>query len=78
VVPLGLWFVGGAVSGLEGFRPWLTPFAAVVDLLSGHMDAQRWAQVGVVVLVWVVAINAAGILRLHRMIKASLVSAYVQ
>jgi ABC-2 type transport system permease protein len=78
VVPLGLWIVTGAVPGLQGLQAWLTPFAAVGDLLSGHTDAQSWAQVGVVVLVWVVALNAAGILRLRRMIKASLVSAYAQ
>jgi ABC-2 type transport system permease protein len=78
VVPLALWIVGGAVPGLQGLQAWLTPFAAVGNVLSGHMDAARWAQVGVVVLIWVVALNAAGILRLRRMINQSLVSTHVQ
>jgi hypothetical protein len=67
VVPLGLWILTGAVPGLEGVQAWLTPFASVRNLLSGHMDAQRWAPVGVIVLAWVVALNAAGIFRVHRL-----------
>jgi hypothetical protein len=67
VVPLGLWILTGAVPGLQGVQAWLTPFASVRNLLSGQMDAQRWAQVGVIVLVWVVALNAAGILRVYRL-----------
>jgi ABC-2 type transport system permease protein len=67
VVPLGLWIVAGAVPGLQGVQGWLAPFASVRNLLSGGMDAQLWAQVGVIVLVWVVALNAAGIFRVHRL-----------
>jgi len=67
VVPLGLWIVAGAVPGLKGVEGWLAPFASVQNLLSGRMDAQLWAQVGVIVLVWVVALNAAGIFRVHRL-----------
>lgn len=77
LVPLGLWIITGAVVSLHGLQAWLTPFAAVAVLLSGHMDAQRWAQVGVVVLVWVVALNFAGVLRLHRLARASAMSAHV-
>ena len=67
VVPLGLWIVTGAIPALQGVQAWLAPFSSARNLLSGHMDAERWAQVGVIALVWVVALNAAGILRLHRL-----------
>jgi hypothetical protein len=66
-VPLGLWIVAGAIPALHGVQAWLTHFASVRNLLSGHMDARSWAQVGVVALVWVVALNAVGILRLRRL-----------
>jgi hypothetical protein len=47
-------------------------------LTSFHVQsAQRWAHVGVVVLVWVVTLNVAGMLRLHRLIGASAMSAHV-
>jgi hypothetical protein len=67
VVPLGLWIMTGAIPALQGLQAWLAPFSSVRNLLSGHMDAGRWAQMGVVALVWVAAVNAAGILRLHRL-----------
>ena len=67
VVPLGLWIVTGAIPALHGVQAWLAPFSSARNLLSGHMDAERWAQVGVIAFVWVVALNAAGILRLHRL-----------
>ena len=67
VVPLGLWIVTGAVPGVQGVQAWLAPFASVRNVLSGHMDAQRWAQVGLIVLVWVIALNAAGIFRVRRL-----------
>src|SRR5687767_4963911 len=67
VFPLGLWIVTGAIPALQGVQAWLAPFSSARNLLSGHMDAELWAQVGVVALVWVVALNAAGILRLHRL-----------
>jgi hypothetical protein len=67
VVPLGLWIITGAIPALQGVQAWLAPFASVRNLLSGHMDAERWAQVGVIAVVWVVALNAAGTLRLRRL-----------
>ncbi len=66
LVPLGLWIVTGAVPGLQDIQPWLAPLASAQHLLSGHTDAQRWAQVGVIVLLWVLPLNVAGILRVHR------------
>jgi hypothetical protein len=66
VVPLGLWILTGVMPGLHGVQAWLAPFASVRNVLSGHMDAQRWAQLGLIVLVWVIALNAAGILRMRR------------
>ena len=67
VVPLGLWIITGAIPALQGVQAWLAPFSSVRNLLSGQMDAERWAQVGVVALVWVGALNTAGILRLRRL-----------
>ena len=46
VVPLGLWIISGAIPALQGVQAWLAPFASVRNLLSGHMDAERWAQGG--------------------------------
>ena len=63
-MPLGLWLVSGDVIGLRDLQVWLTPFAVVQKLLSGQMDAQDWAHVGTVAFVWVVGLNAAGMLRL--------------
>jgi type III secretory pathway component EscS len=74
VIPLGLWVITGAVPGLHGLQSWLTPFASVGNLLSGHVNAQHWAQVAVVVLVWVIVLNAAGVLRLRRITMPSLMS----
>jgi len=67
VVPLGIWIITGAIPALQGLQAWLAPFSSARSLLSGHMDAERWGQAGVIALVWVVALNAAGILRLHRL-----------
>ena len=67
VVPLGLWIITGAIPALQGVQAWLAPFSSARNLLSGQMDAERWAQFGVVALVWVVALNTAGILRLRRL-----------
>jgi len=62
VVPLGLWFV---LRGTDA-QGWLTPFAAVQNLLSGRMTAVMWAQWLVVSLVWGVGLNVAGTARLRR------------
>jgi hypothetical protein len=67
VVPLGLWLLTGVVPGVHGVQAWLAPFASVRNVLSGDMDAQRWAQLGLIAFVWVIALNAAGILRVRRL-----------
>jgi hypothetical protein len=67
VAPLGLWIIAGLIPSLRGVQAWLAPFSSVRDLLSGQMDAQAWVQTGVIALVWVVALNAVGIFRLHRL-----------
>jgi hypothetical protein len=59
-----------AFTGLQGIQAWLTPFASVRNLLSGHMGAQQWAQVAIIVLLWVVTLNAAGILRVQRVAES--------
>jgi hypothetical protein len=66
VLPLGLWFVLGSVDVLRPAQAWLTPYATVRNLLSGHMDALGWAQWSVVVLVWGIALNAVGASRVRR------------
>jgi hypothetical protein len=59
-----------AFTGLQGIQAWLTPFASVRNLLSGHMGVQQWAQVAIIVLLWVVTLNAAGILRVQRVAES--------
>jgi hypothetical protein len=66
VLPLGLWFVLGRVAVLRPAQAWLTPYPTVQNLLSGGMSALAWAQWLVVVLLWGVALNAAGAARLNR------------
>jgi hypothetical protein len=66
VLPLGLWVVTGAVPALHVLRDWLTPFASVAHLTSGEMNVRHWAEVAVVVLVWVVALNLLALRRLRR------------
>jgi hypothetical protein len=66
VLPLGLWFVLGSVTVLRPAQAWLTPYPSVQNLLSGAMSALAWAQWLVVVLLWGVALNAAGAARLKR------------
>jgi hypothetical protein len=48
-------------------QAWLAPFASLRSVLSGQTDAQRWAQVSLIVLMWVIALNAAGIFRVRRL-----------
>jgi hypothetical protein len=67
VVPLGLWVITGLVPALRGAQEWLTPFASVGHLLSGLMTPRWWAEVAVVVAIWVVALNVAGIARRRRL-----------
>lgn len=66
VLPLGLWFLLGSVGALRPAQAWLTPYAAVQNLLSGEMTAQTWTQWAVVALIWAAALNAAGHLHLNR------------
>ena len=66
VVPLGLWLLLGAVDALQPARAWLTPFGSVQNLLSGRMTAVAWAQWLVVLALWGVGLNAAGLARLRR------------
>jgi hypothetical protein len=66
VLPLGLWYLLGAVDILEPAQAWLTPYATVRNLLSGEMSAQNWVQWLVVLLIWGVGLNAVGAARLNR------------
>lgn len=45
---------------------WLTPYAAVQNLLSGQMTAVMWTQWLVTFLLWGVGLNVAGAARLTR------------
>jgi hypothetical protein len=60
VLPLGLWLFLGAVEALRPAQAWLAPVVSAGHLLSGRMSGQSWAQWGVVVLVWGLALNVAG------------------
>jgi hypothetical protein len=66
ILPLGLWFVLGAVDALEPVQAWLTPYANVRNLLAGDMSAGKWVQWLVVFLLWSVGLNAVGAARLAR------------
>jgi hypothetical protein len=65
VLPLGLWYVLGAVDALQPAQAWLTPYSSVRNLLSGRMSTAAWAHWLVVVLIWAVGLNAAGAARLR-------------
>ena len=66
VIPLGLWFVLGAVPALSPAQAWLTPFPSVQHLLSGEMTPVSWVQWFVVALIWGFGLNAVGALRFRR------------
>jgi hypothetical protein len=66
VAPLGLWLLLGAAAGLRAAQEWLTPFPSVQHLLAGEMTGRAWAQWFVVLLLWGVGLNAAGVWRLGR------------
>jgi hypothetical protein len=66
VLPLGTWLILGAVDALSPAQAWLTPFAAAPKLLSGQMTPLNWAQVLVIVSIWGIGLNAAGIVRTRR------------
>jgi hypothetical protein len=67
VLPLGLYLLLGAVDAVRPAQGWLTPYAALRDLLSGEMSALDWAQWVVVAAIWAVGLNAAGRLRRNRL-----------
>ncbi|MET9342552.1 hypothetical protein [Nonomuraea sp. NPDC003804] len=66
VLPMGLWFVLGAVDGFRPAQAWLAPYATVQNLLSGQMSAIMWAQWIVVFLLWGTGLNAVGAAWLKR------------
>ena len=63
VLPLGLWYVLGAVEDIQG---WLTPYPSVRKLLAGEMTLGGWARWIAVVALWDVGPNAVGAARLNR------------
>ncbi len=66
VVPLAWAVVAGSVHGLHGVQPWLDSTQPSTYLLEGDLTPNHWAQIGVNTLVWVVALLAAGLVRLRR------------
>ncbi|MFI7425809.1 hypothetical protein ACIBPB_02355 [Micromonospora sp. NPDC049836] len=62
VLPLGLWFLLGAVDVLRPVQA-LTPYSSVRHLLSGQMTALNWVQWLGVLLIWGVGLNAFGVAR---------------
>ncbi|MEU3457404.1 hypothetical protein ABZ671_27940 [Micromonospora sp. NPDC006766] len=65
VLPLGLWFLLGAIDVLKPVQA-LTPYATVRHLLSGEMSALNWVQWLAVLLIWGVGLNALGAARPFR------------
>lgn len=65
VLPLGLWFLLGAVDALRPAQA-LTPYSSVRHLLAGKMSALNWLQWLGMLLIWVVGLNALGVTRLRR------------
>ncbi|GAA4571984.1 hypothetical protein GCM10023176_33890 [Micromonospora coerulea] len=65
VLPLGLWFLLGAVDVLRPAQS-LTPYSSVRHLLSGQMNALNWVQWFAVLLIWGVGLNALGGARLRQ------------
>jgi ABC-2 type transport system permease protein len=66
VVPLAWAVVAGSVHPLHGVQPWLDSTQPSTYLLEGDLTPNHWAQIGVNALVWVVALLAAGLVRLRR------------
>jgi hypothetical protein len=66
VLPLGLWFLLGALDVLRPAQAWLAPYSSVRNLLSGHMTALTWAQWLVILLIWGIGPNALGAARVKR------------
>lgn len=65
VLPLGLWFLLGAIDVLKPAQA-LTPYSSVRHLLSGQMSALNWIQWLAVVLIWGVGLNVLGGARLRQ------------
>ncbi|MEU8262506.1 hypothetical protein AB0C02_17970 [Micromonospora sp. NPDC048999] len=65
VLPLGLWFLLGAIDVLKPAQA-LTPYSTVRHLLSGQMSALNWIQWLAVLLIWGVGLNALGAARPFR------------
>ncbi|MGW5361388.1 hypothetical protein [Actinopolymorpha pittospori] len=61
VCPLGLWLVLGATA--PSSRAWLTPFESARHLLAGTMTTASWLPFLVMVSLWGIALNLAGIHR---------------
>lgn len=66
VLPTVWTVVGGLVSRLEPFIPWLDLGEATSPLLEGAMTATDWAHVGTAAAVWLALPYAIGVLRLTR------------
>ncbi|MGR6316463.1 hypothetical protein Q2K19_10740 [Micromonospora soli] len=65
VLPLGLWFLLGAVDVLRPAQA-LTPYSSARHLLSGQMSALNWVQWLAVLLIWGVGLNTLGAARLRQ------------
>jgi len=61
-LPLGLWWLLGAVESLRPAQAWFTPFPSAQRLLSGAMTPTAWVQWLTVLAIWGVGLNAIAIL----------------
>jgi hypothetical protein len=63
VLPLGAYAL---LAPLGAARDWLTPYAALREVLAGSAGAAGWARWVTVALLWGVALNAVGAILLRR------------
>lgn len=67
VLPLAVWFL--LVEVAPGARLWLTPLEGANRLLAGTMAASDWLPYVVMLSIWVVALNLAGLRRLDQPVE---------
>ena len=74
-VPLGLWWILGAVPVLRAGQDWLTPYANARHLLSGEVTMLQWGQAVVVMVLWGGGLTVWGLRRRRGQVRGSAVPA---
>lgn len=63
VLPTGLRLLLSALDVLGSAQAWLTPYASAQHLLAGNMSPVNWAQWLIMVAIWGLGLNLAGLCR---------------